>query len=153
MTVDVHDNNDDRAALLVRDRENLRDLLRRLGEHDRGRRRGRIAGDVVDRLERPVVVRVRAAEDQARGEMFAARATETDATLLFSDVSGFTAMSSKMSPAQVIALMNAYFDEMCPVVVENGGDIDKFIGDAIMAVFGAPVPDPEDPLRAVKAAT
>ncbi|MEO7096220.1 MAG: response regulator [Polyangiales bacterium] len=96
---------------------------------------------------------VRAAEDQARGEMFAARAIETDATLLFSDVSGFTAMSSKMKPPQVIALMNAYFDEMCPVVVEFGGDIDKFIGDAIMAVFT------EDPrfveqhaLRATRAA-
>ena len=78
---------------------------------------------------------VRAAEDQARGEMFAARAMEIDATLLFSDVSGFTAMSAKMTPPQVIALMNAYFDEMCPVVVEHGGDIDKFIGDAIMAIF------------------
>jgi DNA-binding response OmpR family regulator len=78
---------------------------------------------------------VRAAEEQARGEMFAARAMEIDATLLFSDVSGFTAMSSKMTPPQVIALMNAYFDEMCPVVVEFGGDIDKFIGDAIMAIF------------------
>jgi adenylate cyclase len=40
-----------------------------------------------------------------------------------------------MTAAQVIALMNAYFDEMCPVVVGQGGDIDKFIGDAIMAVF------------------
>ncbi|MGZ3449491.1 MAG: response regulator [Polyangiales bacterium] len=78
---------------------------------------------------------VRAAEDQAKGEMFAARAIETDATLLFSDVSGFTAMSAKMTAPQVIALMNAYFDEMCPVIVELGGDIDKFIGDAIMAVF------------------
>lgn len=78
---------------------------------------------------------VRAAEDQAKGAMFAARAFEIDATLLFSDVSGFTAMSSKMTAPQVIALMNAYFDEMCPVVVEQGGDIDKFIGDAIMAVF------------------
>ncbi len=78
---------------------------------------------------------VKAAEDQAKGEMFAARAMELDATLLFSDVSGFTAMSSKMSAPEVIALMNAYFDEMCPVIVAEGGDIDKFIGDAIMAVF------------------
>ncbi len=79
---------------------------------------------------------VRAAEEQAgAGEMFMARAVEMDATLLFSDVSGFTAMSSKMSAPQVIALMNAYFDEMCPVIVELGGDIDKFIGDAIMAIF------------------
>jgi CheY-like chemotaxis protein/class 3 adenylate cyclase len=78
---------------------------------------------------------VRAAEEQAKGELFAARAVELDATLLFSDLSGFTAMSSKMRAPEVIALMNAYFDEMCPVIAAEGGDIDKFIGDAIMAVF------------------
>jgi len=78
---------------------------------------------------------VRAAEEQAKGAMFAARAFEIDATLLFSDLSGFTNMSSKMTAPEVIALMNAYFDEMCPVIVDLGGDIDKFIGDAIMAVF------------------
>ncbi len=96
---------------------------------------------------------VRAAEEQAKGELFAARAIEIDATLLFSDLSGFTAMSSKMTAPEVIALMNAYFDEMCPVIVDHGGDIDKFIGDAIMAVFQD---DPrfEEPhaLRAARAA-
>jgi adenylate cyclase len=44
-------------------------------------------------------------------------------------------MSSKLSPIEVIELLNAYFDAMCPRIVEQGGDIDKFIGDAIMAVF------------------
>lgn len=80
---------------------------------------------------------VKAAEQKAAASDVygSVRAVEIDATLLFSDVSGFTAMSSKMTAAEVIALMNAYFDEMCPVVVEHGGDIDKFIGDAIMAVF------------------
>ena len=96
---------------------------------------------------------VRAAEQQAEGDLFAARAMEIDATLLFSDVSGFTAMSSKMTPAEVIALMNAYFDEMCPRVVEQGGDIDKFIGDAIMAVFVDDARFEEDhALRATRAA-
>jgi CheY-like chemotaxis protein/class 3 adenylate cyclase len=96
---------------------------------------------------------VRAAEDQARGAMFAARAMELDATLLFSDLSGFTNMSSKMTAPEVIALMNAYFDEMCPVIVDGGGDIDKFIGDAIMAVFQDDVRF-EEPhvLRAARAA-
>jgi CheY-like chemotaxis protein/class 3 adenylate cyclase len=80
---------------------------------------------------------VKAAEQKAAASDVygTVRAAEIDATLLFSDVSGFTAMSSKMRAPEVIALMNAYFDEMCPVVVEHGGDIDKFIGDAIMAVF------------------
>ncbi len=80
---------------------------------------------------------VKAAEQKAAASDVygSVRAVEIDATLLFSDVSGFTAMSSKMTASEVIALMNAYFDELCPVVVEHGGDIDKFIGDAIMAVF------------------
>ncbi len=80
---------------------------------------------------------VKAAEQKAAASDVygTVRALEIDATLLFSDVSGFTAMSSKMTAAEVIALMNAYFDALCPVVVEHGGDIDKFIGDAIMAVF------------------
>jgi adenylate cyclase len=96
---------------------------------------------------------VKAAEDQATGELFAARAKETDATLLFSDVSGFTAMSSKMTAPEVIALMNAYFDALCPVVVDHGGDIDKFIGDAIMAVFeDDPRFDEPHAMRAAKAA-
>lgn len=96
---------------------------------------------------------VRAAEEQARGSMFAARAMEIDATLLFSDLSGFTNMSSKMTAPEVIALMNAYFDEMCPVIVDHGGDIDKFIGDAIMAVFQEDARfDDEHVLRAAQAA-
>lgn len=96
---------------------------------------------------------VRAAEEQAKGELFAARALEIDATLLFSDLSGFTAMSSKMTAPEVIALMNAYFDEMCPVIVDAGGDIDKFIGDAIMAVFqDDPRFDEPHALRAARAA-
>ncbi len=96
---------------------------------------------------------VRAAEEQAKGAMFAARAFEIDATLLFSDLSGFTNMSSKMTAPEVIALMNAYFDEMCPVIVDLGGDIDKFIGDAIMAVFQDDVRfDEPHVLRAARAA-
>ncbi len=96
---------------------------------------------------------VRAAEEQARGAMFAARAFEIDATLLFSDLSGFTNMSSRMTAPEVIALMNAYFDEMCPVIVDRGGDIDKFIGDAIMAVFQDDVRyDEPHVLRAARAA-
>ncbi len=97
---------------------------------------------------------VAAAEQQAMtGEMYAVRAYEVDATLLFSDISGFTNMSSKMSPAEVVAILNASFDMLCPVIKDHGGDIDKFIGDAIMAVF-EDRPEHEEPhaLRAARAA-
>jgi adenylate cyclase len=87
----------------------------------------------------------KAAEERAEaGTVHAVRADEREMAVLFSDLVGFTQMSSRLSPIEVIELLNAYFDAMCPLVVEHGGDIDKFIGDAIMAVFdeirGAPPP-------------
>ena len=79
---------------------------------------------------------VAAAESQAStGEMFAVRAREVDATLLFSDISGFTSMSARMTPREVVEVLNDAFDALCPIIKDFGGDIDKFIGDAIMAVF------------------
>jgi adenylate cyclase len=78
----------------------------------------------------------KAAEERAAaGTVHAVRADEREMAVLFSDLVGFTQMSSKLSPIEVIELLNAYFDAMCPRIVEQGGDIDKFIGDAIMAVF------------------
>ncbi len=77
-----------------------------------------------------------AAEARARsGEMTSIRAEEADLAVLFSDLAGFTSMSINMTPREVIGLLNDYFDVMCPIIVEHSGDIDKFIGDAIMAVF------------------
>ncbi len=79
---------------------------------------------------------VQAAEQLSRGDSLGdIRAREMDATLLFSDISGFTNMSSKMTPAEVVAILNEAFDSLCIVIKDFGGDIDKFIGDAIMAVF------------------
>jgi two-component system, sensor histidine kinase ChiS len=79
---------------------------------------------------------VEAAEALARsGSLGDVRAKEVDATLLFSDISGFTNMSSKMQPAEVVSILNESFDALCIQIREFGGDIDKFIGDAIMAVF------------------
>lgn len=98
---------------------------------------------------------VKAAEElsMSGNTMGEVRAKEVDATLLFSDISGFTNMSSKMSPGQVVAILNEAFDALCIVIKEQGGDIDKFIGDAIMAVF-EDRPEFEEPhtLRAAKAA-
>ncbi len=77
-----------------------------------------------------------AAEERAlSGEMSSIRAEETDLAILFSDLAGFTSMSLHMTPRQVIELLNDYFDLMCPLITALDGDIDKFIGDAIMAIF------------------
>jgi class 3 adenylate cyclase len=93
-----------------------------------------------------------AAEDRAaRGEALAFRADERTVSIMFSDLVGFTPMSSALSPAELIALLNDYFDVMCPIVKQHGGDIDKFIGDAIMAVFDEVRGKPPAAERAVRA--
>jgi CheY-like chemotaxis protein/class 3 adenylate cyclase len=93
-----------------------------------------------------------AAEDRAaRGEALAFRADERTVSVMFSDLVGFTPLSASLTPAELIALLNAYFDVMCPIVKHHGGDIDKFIGDAIMAVFDEVRGQPPAPVRATRA--
>jgi len=65
---------------------------------------------------------------------------KVEVTMLFSDIRGFTAMSEKMSPEEVIEMLNEYMTDMAKIIDNHKGVIDKFIGDAIMAIFGAPVP-------------
>jgi class 3 adenylate cyclase len=73
-------------------------------------------------------------------------------TIMFADISGFTAMSEKMDPEQVRSLMNACFDHLVPAIKKYDGTVDKFIGDEIMALFGAPLAHENDPERALRAA-
>lgn len=96
---------------------------------------------------------VRAAEETARShETQRIRADEREMAVLFTDICGFTAMSQRMEPRAVVDMLNGVFDVLCPPLKAEGGDIDKFIGDAIMAVF-EPLPDVDSAaLRAVRAA-
>jgi len=75
-----------------------------------------------------------------------------DCTILFSDVRNFTGISEQMSPQRVVELMNSYFDPIAKAIIAEGGYIDKFIGDAVMAIFGAPKPNEDHPLQACRAA-
>jgi adenylate cyclase len=77
---------------------------------------------------------------------------EREVTILFSDLRDFTGLSEKLPPTEVLALLNRYLDRMSGIIEQHGGVIDKYIGDAIMALFGAPVPLPDAPARAVAAA-
>ena len=72
--------------------------------------------------------------------------------VLFSDIRGFTALSEQLAPEEIAALLGDYFATMVEAVFEHGGTVDKFIGDAVMAVWGAPLPDPDAPDRALVAA-
>lgn len=71
---------------------------------------------------------------------------------LFTDIEGFTSLSHVIAPEKTAALLNAYLDGMSDIVLNNGGTIDKFVGDAVVAFWGAPIAHPDDGKNALKAA-
>jgi adenylate cyclase len=77
---------------------------------------------------------------------------DTEATMLFSDLSGYTALSSELAPREVIELLNRYFPVMAEIVFDNEGTLEKYIGDALLAVWGAPFARDDAPVLAVGAA-
>jgi adenylate cyclase len=74
-----------------------------------------------------------------------------ETTMFFSDIRGFTSMSEGMNAEDIVAMLNDYFERMVEIIFEFEGTLDKFVGDEIMALFGAPVSHPDDPIRCVHA--
>ncbi|MCI5888369.1 MAG: adenylate/guanylate cyclase domain-containing protein, partial [Brachyspira sp.] len=73
-------------------------------------------------------------------------------TVLFADIRGFTSMSEKMTAEEVSKILNEYFTEIEPIITKHNGVINKFIGDAVMAIFGEPIQDINHPVNAVRCA-
>jgi len=80
----------------------------------------------------------------------AMRGKRSELTILFSDIRGFTTMSEKMTPEELVGLLNEYLGVMTDVIHHNGGTVDKYEGDLVMAFFGAPVAYPDHAQRAVQ---
>jgi class 3 adenylate cyclase len=77
---------------------------------------------------------------------------EVDVTVLFADLGGYTAFAERATPTEVVAMLNAVFGAAVPVVLGEGGAVVQFMGDAMMAIFNAPRPQPDHALRAARSA-
>jgi adenylate cyclase len=87
----------------------------------------------------------------SKGELLL-KTERVNGTILFSDIQGFTRLSENLDPDEVAELLSRYFSMMTDIVFDHEGTVDKYVGDGLLAVFGAPFPYADHPLRAVAAA-
>jgi len=86
---------------------------------------------------------------EANPESLSLGGSQREITVMFTDLAGFTTIAENMPPQEVGKLLNMYFEEMTRIVFDHDGTVDKFIGDAIMAFWGAPIDDPNQAAHAV----
>ena len=109
---------------------------------------------MINRLERfhsPQVIEMILKSGQEEKENIM-EAKDLKATILFSDIIGFTSLTEKMPPREINMLLNQFFSRMTDIIFEHDGTLDKYIGDSLMAIFGAPIEKKDDAARAVSAA-
>ncbi len=109
---------------------------------------------MINRLERfhsPQVIDMILKSGQEEKENIM-EAKDLKATILFSDIIGFTGLTEKMPPREINMLLNQFFSRMTDIIFEHEGTLDKYIGDSLMAIFGAPIEKKDDAERAVSAA-
>jgi adenylate cyclase len=113
------------------------------------RRDRRFVHDALGRYTSPALVRALLERRDLLDRFGGAR---QELTVYFSDVRGFTSLSEGLEPERVVEFLNDHFSAQAAIVERYGGYVDKFIGDAVMAVWGAPVPEPDHAARACRAA-
>jgi adenylate cyclase len=87
-----------------------------------------------------------------KGEVeFLRKGQQAEVSALFADIRGFTSLAETEDPQETVTMLNGFFTAMADVVFRHGGNLDKFIGDCVMAVWGPPRPNPDDPARALRA--
>jgi len=101
---------------------------------------------LLERMVSPAVL------DQINPDSLQIGGQQRDITVLFADIRGFTSFSEKKSPAELVAVLNRYLAAGAEAVLAQEGTVDKFLGDAVMAWFNAPLPQADHTLRAVRAA-
>ncbi len=88
----------------------------------------------------------------ARPDLLKLGGERREVTVLFTDIEGFTAVTERIGPTELVKLLDAYFEGVIDIVVAHGGMVDKIVGDAVHALFNAPVDLPDHPRKAVEAA-
>jgi len=131
------------TAVVALTARRARELARRAGRASAAQSR------VIQLFGRYVAPEIARDVIDANGE---ARAQMVEVTVLFTDLRNFTALSEKLSPGAVLEVLNAHYQAIIPAVDAHGGTVNKFIGDAIMATFGAPLRQGDHAERAVRAA-
>jgi adenylate cyclase len=117
----------------------------RLNEHIR---RERVARDRLERYHSPAVIEAVLSDSGAERSVV----TLSETSILFADIVGFTSRCETQPPEDVAAFLNQFFSLAADIIFTHGGTLDKFIGDAVMAFFGAPLPQDDHAVRAVQSA-
>ncbi len=117
-------------------------VLDDMTEHNKLRAQRRL----LERMVSPLVL------DQINPDSLQIGGQQRDITILFADIRGFTSYSEQRSPEALVAVLNRYLAAGADAVLSQDGTVDKFLGDAVMAWFNAPLPQPDHSLRAVRAA-
>jgi adenylate cyclase len=134
------------SRLTVRSRDEIGDLATAFNEMSSGLAERDQVRDLLGKVVSPAV-----ATELLRGDV-SLGGEEREVTVLFSDLRSFTSMCEGKPPQEMLGILNHYFTRMSSIVEKHGGIVDKYVGDAMMALFGAPLPVSDSADRAMKTA-